>query len=220
MIESSRLGDQCTGVTRLGTPSAGLCAERPAWFSATPAPCRMSNFDSEFQKLFQLAQQRFGPCEPGWIVDSVLVQGSNFPETTSDLNSHRVLVRITDSARLDSQRRTYQLAHEAVHCLSPRGRRDTLFFEEGLANWFAITLPLLSRQYRKACASSLPKILRGPYEAFCELKPADEQIRALRNDQLVLDDVTPGQIEKHFGARPGLATKLCQRMGLGRPEAM
>ena len=48
-----------------------------------------------------------------------------------------ISVMLTDAARLEPNRATFQLAHEAVHVLSPSEERNSCVAEEGLANGFS-----------------------------------------------------------------------------------
>ena len=94
--------------------------------------------------ILRLAEKRFGSRMGGWKINPVDVAGSSFPETIVDPAGKTVQVRITASTRKYPMQATYQLAHEAIHCLAPVGRRDTIFFEEGLATHFALTYPDIS----------------------------------------------------------------------------
>ncbi|MGB7246414.1 MAG: hypothetical protein WBC64_07050 [Methylovirgula sp.] len=110
----------------------------------------------------------------------VRIEGDIHPETIIDSNAGVIQVRITNSAATDALRRRYQLAHESIHCIVATGRRDTIYFEEGLASYYALTLSCLDRNYRRRARNELPGILRAPLAAFKALKASDEAIRALR----------------------------------------
>jgi hypothetical protein len=97
----------------------------------------------EFNAIFAMVQKRFGPAEPGWKfqVEARDIPGRLFVETIPNPADKTVIVRLRHSANQDPQQRMYQLAHEAIHCLAPRPRRDTLWIEEGFANWHAVNYP-------------------------------------------------------------------------------
>src|ERR1700680_1195508 len=96
------------------------------------------------QKLLQILksiEKRVGPRWPGWAIKPVVVARASFPETTRDAVKHTVQVRITASTTKYPMQAAYQHSHEAIHCLAPACRRDTIWFEEGLANHVALTFP-------------------------------------------------------------------------------
>jgi hypothetical protein len=176
----------------------------------------------EFNAIFAVVQKRFGPAEPGWKfqVEARDIPGRLFVETIPNRADKAVTVRLRQSANQYPQQRMYQLAHEAIHCLAPRPRRDTLWIEEGFANWHAVNYPRLPSSYRKEARESIKGFLAPTYHAFLKLKPTDAQIAALRKDQPVLDDVQADDIIKHFGATEELAKQLIQRLPKDRPPEM
>lgn len=177
---------------------------------------------SEFNEIFKAVQARFGAGEPGWSVYVEIRDMPNrlYPETIPDPRAMTVNIRLRESARNDPQQRTYQLAHEAIHCLAPRAKRDTLWFEEGFANWHAVNYPGLPRSYRRRAQAGIKGFLAPTYHAFCKLKPKDAQIAELRKCQPVLDEVEADDIIKYFGATEELAKLLIQRLPKDRPPEM
>jgi len=181
---------------------------------------KMRAFNQEFKKIFKQTQQLLGPREPSRKIMPIQIEGDNYPETTCDAVTREVTIRVTTSTITYPQQRTYQLRHESVHCLSPRNRPDTLFFEEGLANWYALTHRSLPSEYRQKSEQKLDPLLAKPYKLFCALVPTYQQIAALRTDCPVLDDVTSELIIKHFSAAPELAAQLMERLPKNRPSVM
>jgi hypothetical protein len=180
----------------------------------------MREHNREFKKIFSQTQTHLGNAEPDWTYAPILIKGSNHPETTCNPDTRLVQVRVTVSTLNDPMQRSYQLIHESVHCLSPRNRRDTLFFEEGLANWYALTIRSLPESYRQENEGHLVPLLKRPFELFRQLKPSYEKVAALRKDCVGLDDVTEALIEKHFACGKGLATQLMERLPEDRPAVM
>jgi len=180
----------------------------------------MREFNREFKQIFRETQRLLGKCEPNWTIAPIKIEGQNHPETICNDVTKDVTVRVTVSTITYPEQRTYQLTHESVHCLSPRNRRDTLFFEEGLANWYTLNHAALSEAYRKEAESKLDPLLAKPYKIFCELKPTYARVAALRKDCPGLDNATVDLIIKHFGAPPELATKLVERLPKDRPTVM
>jgi hypothetical protein len=179
-------------------------------------------YTQEFHAIFDSVQKRFGPSEPGWKIQVEVrdIPGRLFPEIIPDMAVKTVTVRLRESVKQYAQQRMYQLSHEAIHCLAPRARRDTLWFEEGFANWHAVNYPGLPSAYRKEARESIKGFLAPTYHAFLRLKPTDAQIMALRKDQPILDDVKADDIVKHFGASEDLAKELIQRLPKDRPPEM
>jgi hypothetical protein len=131
-----------------------------------------------------------------------------------DTATKTVRTRITESTKTYPQQATFQLAHEAIHCLAPVER------EEGLANHFSLSFGGLPQNYRTESEKMVPEIFRGPLAAFRKLSPTDDQIRNLRNEQPVFDKFTPELIRQHCGADKNLALELCLRLPFDRPAAM
>jgi hypothetical protein len=180
----------------------------------------MRQHNREFKKIFVMTQKDLGKAESNWKIGPIKVEGQKHPETSCNEETRSVVVRVTKSTIDHPHQRAYQLIHESVHCLSPRNRRDTLFFEEGLANWYALTHPSLPESYRQANEKILDPLLDKPYKIFCELRPAYAKVVALRNDCTGLDNVTTNLIIKHFGASTELAERLMERMPQERPDVM
>jgi len=114
----------------------------------------------------------------------------------------------------------YQLSHEAIHCLASAGRRDTIWFEEGLANHFALTFPEISPPTKSENEQKLPALFVGPVKAFRSLNATDEQIRLLRIVHPWFDLLTLEIIQKHFSATAELAAQLCNRLPKERPNVL
>jgi hypothetical protein len=174
----------------------------------------------EFKAIFIRTQAELGKAEPNWTIGPIKVEGNNYPETTCNESTRNVIVRTTLSTIQHPLQRAYQLIHESVHCLSPRNKRETLFFEEGLANWYTLTHRSLPKNYRDENEELLDPLLAKPYRAFSELKPTYAKIAALRSDCPGLDDVRPSLIMKHFDAPKETADRLMERMPEARPKLM
>jgi hypothetical protein len=176
--------------------------------------------DHLLAKYIAQAERRYGSRVSGWTIAPVIVDRDNFAETLVDRTARRVEVHITNSTRKYPTQAIYQLAHEAVHCFVASGRRDTIYFEEGLANDFALTLPDLPALYRNQALATLPTLLREPLSAFRALNATDEAIRALRAVQPDFDALTPDIIVNSFGVSPQTASDVCKRMPHERPFTM
>lgn len=174
----------------------------------------------ELLATLRFAENRFGPRVHGWAYKPVLVEGANYPETLVNTKAKSAQVRITESTKKYPDQAAFQLAHEAIHCLAPVERRDTIWFEEGLANHFSLTYGGVSQATRVVNETIVPELFREPLEAFRKLNPTDEKIRSMRIEEPVFDNLTPKLIQKHCGADQQLARQLCQRLPLSRPSVM
>ena len=114
----------------------------------------------------------------------------------------------------------FQLSHEAVHCLAPASRRDTIWFEEGLANQVSLTFPEIDENYRQEAEANVPTLFVEPLAAFRSLSATDDQIKQMREEEPCFDKLTPSLIQKYFNTSNELAEKLCRRLPLKRPEKM
>jgi hypothetical protein len=99
----------------------------------------MAKNTKNLKRIISIVERRYGLRVPGCKLRPVLIEGQNFPQTLVSDHDRTVTVRLTESTRKYPQQAIFQLAHEAVHCLSPAARLDTLGFEEGLANHHALT---------------------------------------------------------------------------------
>ena len=134
------------------------------------------DLDQLLRELIDDAARRFGPRHKGeWFIEPVLVDGDNFPETIVNDARRTIRVRVTNLVRSSREEARYELGHESIHCLLATGRRDTIYFEEGLANHYALTLPCIPRPWRRRAKAKLPELLSAPYEAFRALCPTDDK---------------------------------------------
>ena len=177
--------------------------------------------DALLAELIDEAVKRYGPRYKGsWAIAPVLIEGDDYPETIVDDDARVIRVRITNKVLTWPPEARYQLAHEAIHCIVATGRRETIYFEEGLANHHALTLPGLPRKYRRGAEKRLIEVLRPPLAAFRALNPTDERIRALRAEQQNVDELQPALVARIFEVSPDKATAVCRRMPEGRPRKM
>jgi hypothetical protein len=166
---------------------------------------------------FEIVEGRFGPRMTGWKLRPVLIQGQDFAQTMVSESHRTITVRLTESTRNHPLRAIYQLAHEAIHCLSPAERFDTLWFEEALANHHALTFPELPEDYRRDAENTVPALYVEPLAAFRSLNPPDTQIKSLRFTQPDFNSWNATLIKQHFKTTDDLAEKLARRLPTYRP---
>jgi hypothetical protein len=172
------------------------------------------------KRILGLVEGRFGPRNTSWKLRPVLVQGQNFAQTIVSESDRTITVRLTESTRNHQLQAMYQLAHEAVHCLSPAARFDTLWFEEGLANHHALTFPELPEDYRRDAENTIPALYVEPLAAFRSLNPKDAQIKSLRFTHPDFNSWDATLIKQHFKTTDDLAEKLARRLPTYRPDVM
>jgi len=90
---------------------------------------------SQLGCMLRLAESRFGPRD-----NSYTILGMEFiddgPRCWFPGNYGNVVIQLGTQCLLQPDRACFQLAHEAIHLLSPTGRRKANVLEEGLASHF------------------------------------------------------------------------------------
>lgn len=177
----------------------------------------MSQADDLLRRYLRRAIRLYGPRHrQDYLIAPVIFGGSCFAETIVDDLSHTITVRVTVTPEENRIQSSYQLAHEAVHCLIASGRRETIWFEEGMAVHFALTESGLPSNYLEAAKSALEDIFRNPFEAFKELGAGSGAVKKFRERYGDVDKIVPSHIKEHFSTSDCLAEKLCRRMPLAR----
>lgn len=174
--------------------------------------------DELLAELIKHAAGRFGPRYRETLPIAPVIFGGAYPQTS--IENGVITVRVTESVRTDPMRARYQLAHEAVHCVGGTCKPNTIYFEEGLATYYAITLPGLDKNYLRACKKQLHGIFLAPLAAFEALIPTDKTVSALRAQQPNMDQLEPRLVETILRVAPDVAASVCQRMALDRPEGI
>lgn len=165
----------------------------------------------QFEILLAEAENRFGP-RSRHLQSRLEPRAHLIPEFMED-GPNGCVVYYWDQAEADLQRLCFQLAHEAIHVLSGGLRRSSRNFEEGLAVWFSLNnKQLADRNYTAVARAGLPPLFKNALTLFCQLKPSDAKIKAVRATAANLDEVTPELLAKVFSAPVTLAEKLCERV--------
>lgn len=167
--------------------------------------------------MIRKAEKLYGKKVGYPLNDVIIMPSKNYAQTLVDEDKGDLKVSLTTYLTNKNPQTVYQAAHEAVHCLFPVQRMDTLYLEEGLAIEFALnTVGEINHKY---AAESL-KELRSPwleaYNSYLKLNPASYKIRKLRIDSPWLDQVTIKQIETHLDASPAVASELVRRLPKSR----
>jgi hypothetical protein len=176
------------------------------------------DFDIELQTAIKAAASLYGAADTNFALLGVSSHKKPYAQTVVDESARTVGVKLADPSipfpDVDAEAR-YEIWHEAVHCLSPVQRMDTLWFEEGVALRFALKHTPVSRPQRRAFKAAVRPPWRDVLNAFTKLNPTDVQIMEIRKraPRQQFDTVTADLITEVMG--PGiarLATQLCQRL--------
>lgn len=88
-------------------------------------------------KMLSLAEERFGSRDLGYtLLGYEFVSG--IPQCWYPGNRKYIVIQIEKACLLEPDRACFQLAHEAIHILSPSGGRNANVMEEGLAAHFQV----------------------------------------------------------------------------------
>jgi hypothetical protein len=172
------------------------------------------DFGATLAECVQDVVRRFGPrFRPDYQIQPILF-GGKIPETVVVANA--IFVRLSETARSSLPQAQYQISHEAVHCVLASGRRDTIFFEEGLAISYSLDAGRISRKLRRTNEASLPKLYKEVLSVFRSINPTDEAVRALRAECPDIDQLQPDLVHRVLQVDPQRAAATCRRMPLER----
>lgn len=116
-------------------------------FATTPtANGHTWSLASVFGGLIEEAEARYGVRDRNYTLLGVEF-GAETPRIWFPRSSDKIIVQLTDNARLDPNRATFQMAHEIIHLLAPiMAPANALVVEEGLAVVFSDEIGGLQRQ--------------------------------------------------------------------------
>jgi len=174
------------------------------------------DFDLELSKAIAEAAARYGAADPTFTRCPVAYHDKSYAQAIVDDKARTISVKLADPTPFrdrDIEAR-YELWHEAVHCLAPVNRMDTLWFEEGLATNFALRHSPLTPIRRAANMKALRSPWKEVWIAFKKLEAPDEKIALIREraEHRQFDSIKEELIVEIFGAQADLAQQLCQRL--------
>lgn len=107
-------------------------------FATTPLPNGHTwSLVSVFGQLIEQAEARYGARDRNYTLLGVEF-GAGSPRIWFPGSSDKIIVQLSDDARTDPNRATFQMAHEVIHLLAPiMGQVGALMVEEGLAVVFS-----------------------------------------------------------------------------------
>jgi hypothetical protein len=170
---------------------------------------------AKYLGIFLLEAEKIaGPRDMTWTVLGCEFVSDDDPHTWFPHNCDRhVVIRLTRTAERNHGRALYQLAHETIHVLSPRGPSNRApNLEEGVACVFAIEMVT---KYVKNIGVNydpgpLPEDRREAHDDVTKLLAINPvAIRVLRAIEPQFSKITPDLI-KHIA--PGIDDELAQRL--------
>jgi len=174
------------------------------------------DFDKELAVAMRAAAKLYGEPDKRFTIKPVQPHTERYAQAKVDPNTLTVTVHVSELSLFpdpDAEAK-YQLWHEAVHCLFPVNRMDTLWFEEGVALRFALKHTPISPKRLKANRAALQSPWKDVYRAFTAFNPSDAQIREIRNraPEKLLDNVTAKIVTDVCKVRYKVCAPLFQRL--------
>jgi hypothetical protein len=177
------------------------------------------DFDAELQRAIQAAASLYGEPVSKFKFLPVGYHDKKYAQTIVYEDAATIAVKLADpTVFANDDYRTkgaiYQLWHEAVHCLAPVNRMDTLWFEEGVAIRFCQKQAPVERRYLIESRKHMKKPWATVRDKFAQLNPTDAQIRTARERATgkFFDNITEEIIVEECGAKKNLAADLCRRL--------
>jgi hypothetical protein len=111
----------------------------PNIFCSTPINGGYSwTITSKLGDILLEAENRYGNRDQSYTILGVELTVNDHPQVWYPKNCNNIIIQITANCLDDMNRAVFQVAHEAIHCLSPSGGRNANVLEEGLADYFSI----------------------------------------------------------------------------------
>ena len=97
---------------------------------------------SKLGHILKIAEEKYGPRDYSYTILGVEFNQDGHPRFWYPGNRKHVIIQISMNCINDFNRAVFQVAHEAIHCLCPTGKKSANVLEEGLANLFSIEYTL------------------------------------------------------------------------------
>jgi hypothetical protein len=92
---------------------------------------------SRLGEILHIAEQRFGTRDKEYTILGIEFVLLERPKIWYPGNRKHIVIQLTTKSLYNESQALYQLAHEAIHLLSPTGGRNANILEEGLAAHFS-----------------------------------------------------------------------------------
>jgi hypothetical protein len=159
---------------------------------------------SKLEHILQTAEERYGARDYSYTILRIEFTQEEQPQIYYPRDK-QIIIQITQNCITDIDYAVYQVAHEAIHCLSPMGKKAANVLEEGLATLFSI-------EYTRENGNNDLKVYdpkyKDAYKLVEELISIDpEIIKKLRNVQPTISLVNKDLIMK---TNPNVPEKLAE----------
>lgn len=163
--------------------------------------------------MLRHAEARFGPRDLTYTVLGVEFAGEK-PQCWYPGNCKHIVIQIGKACLTEPDRACFQLAHEAVHLLSPTDTRNSNVLEEGLAAHFQVWF--MQYQYPSNWQRSGTDWSRFECRSYVEAKEAVERLLAVDTDAVkklraiepTISRITPNLIRRLYPALPQETTDI------------
>ena len=169
----------------------------------------------ELLTILDEAEFLFGPRDPTYELLEPQIYERPFAQAFFYEN-RKIRVYLTNHCRDDAYAVTYELAHEAVHLLSPVRYGEATILEEGLATFFAGRYAY--RVHGVERESSHPKYQAAMRAVAPLLAKNVLVIRELRAHQPVISKIGARLLVEVAGVEPQHARLLCSDFETGRSK--
>ena len=185
----------------------------------------MQEAAEELNGLIEKAEGLYGPRDASWTFAGINFDPAG-PLVVPSSGSKTVQVFLTCPAETHPSLRSFQLAHEAVHLLSPCGQyKDATMLEEGVAVRFSLIGPAYAADphYRFFAEQDIRKNPKN--KNYAEALNLVDRIRdgmpgaikRLRSIEPSFGAMTPAFLVEQLGVDGAVARRLCERVQM-RPR--
>jgi hypothetical protein len=92
---------------------------------------------SKARNIINTAETRYGKRDYSYTILGIELTQEDCPQIWYPGNCKDIIIQITKGCLNNMDKAVFQVAHEAIHCLSPNNGRKTSVLEEGLATLFS-----------------------------------------------------------------------------------
>jgi hypothetical protein len=149
---------------------------------------------SRLGQMLHEIEERFGPRDRDFTILGCEFTTKDSPGIWYPGNRKHVIIQLNMNALNEPLRAYYQLAHEAIHLLSPSGKKGTNNLDEGLATYYS--QEFMIREFQSSWSAGLPcyEEASGAVKRLLQLNPY--AIREIRIEQPSIQKITSTQIKK------------------------
>lgn len=179
-------------------------------FISHPIPNGYSwTITSKLGHILRIAEEKYGPRDYSYTILGVEFNQDGHPRIWYPGNCKNVIIQITLNCLNDLNRAVFQVAHEAIHCLCPTGKKSANNLEEGLATLFSI-------EYTKTNGNGIWSPNDENYSAASELVKQLLSFDSKIIKKLRLVEPTISSIDKNLilETNPNVPEKLAESLTL------